>query len=359
MPQNFTSPIMRIVQGDVWEPQLTNQQGQPRVFQPPHAKAGQPNPQWFIACAIAKNDPAWPPFKAILDSEAAASWPSLHPAGVRVPGVAFSDKVIDGDGYDTTGKHNATKEGFAGHWIVRFTSGYAPKAYRQTSPGVYVEITDKAEIKRGYYVRVAGSTLTNQNATKPGIHVNLGMVELRAQGAEIISGPDAATAFGGAPQQALPAGATALPAAVHSPGAGAPPPPPGAAPPPPPAAGAAAAYTGYMPGAAPPPPAKVMLPAANGATYEFMVGQGWTDEAMIAAGYMAAPVATPPAPPPAPPAPPPAPPPPPPAPPPPPPAPGRFMTPKAAGQTYEALKQSGWTDALLIEHGYMQDHVPV
>jgi len=32
---------------------------------------------------------------------------------------------------------------------------------------------------------------------------------------------------------------------------------------------------------------KVMLPAAGGATYEQFVAQGWTDEAMISAGYMA------------------------------------------------------------------------
>jgi hypothetical protein len=29
------------------------------------------------------------------------------------------------------------------------------------------------------------------------------------------------------------------------------------------------------------------------------------------------------------------------------------MTPKAAGQTYEALIAAGWKDALLIQHGLM------
>lgn len=37
----------------------------------------------------------------------------------------------------------------------------------------------------------------------------------------------------------------------------------------------------------------------------------------------------------------------------PPAAPARQMTPKAAGQTYEAYIAAGWTDALLIEHGLM------
>lgn len=37
----------------------------------------------------------------------------------------------------------------------------------------------------------------------------------------------------------------------------------------------------------------------------------------------------------------------------PPAAPVRTMTPKAAGATYESFISNGWTDALLIEHGYM------
>lgn len=37
----------------------------------------------------------------------------------------------------------------------------------------------------------------------------------------------------------------------------------------------------------------------------------------------------------------------------PPAAPIRTMTPKAAGATYESFITNGWTDALLIEHGYM------
>ena len=42
-----------------------------------------------------------------------------------------------------------------------------------------------------------------------------------------------------------------------------------------------------------------------------------------------------------------------PVPPPPPAAPTHNMTPKAGANTYDALKAAGWTDALLVQHGYM------
>ena len=44
----------------------------------------------------------------------------------------------------------------------------------------------------------------------------------------------------------------------------------------------APAYSGFM------ATGPVMLPPANGATYEQFKAQGWTDEAMIAQGFMAA-----------------------------------------------------------------------
>lgn len=159
-----------------------------------------------------------------------------------------------------------------------------------------------------------------------------------------VGGVDAAAAFGGA----APAGPAAPPAY-------APPPAPVAAPP-------------LGPPAVPGP---VMLPAANGMTYEQYKTAGWSDEQMVAAGVMRAPLAaTPPTPPPA--APPvvvppthpnmqfvagptaaPAPPAAAPAPPTPPALAGPVMTDKAAGVTYEAFRAQGWTDQQLREQGYM------
>jgi hypothetical protein len=343
----FTSPVMRFVQGDLDTPQDKDAQGNPRLVKT-GPNAGQPNPQFFMAGAIAKNDPAWPEFWALLCQQAAADFPNLFPGGPSAPCVhpQFAFKVIDGDGVDTSGKSNATKEGFAGHWVVRFASSYPPRLFYKDRYAPHEQIQEKGVIKRGYFVRVNGTVEGNANAQRPGLYVNLDMVELTAYGPEIVSGPDANEAFGGGAPVALPAGASAAPLTPPVPAAGAPtpgapapiappvpgvpaagptpaaPPVPGAGAPPLPAAGspvpgspAPAPYTGYMgaPAAGPTPTAgvapvaspaapvptappsapiasptsgPVMLPAANGATYEQMIAAGWTDETLRAHGMM-------------------------------------------------------------------------
>lgn len=326
----FTSPVGRLVQGDLDEPQTKDAQGNPRVVKT-GPNAGQPNPQFFIAVAFAKTDPAWPAFWATLVQKAAEDFPNLFPGGPSAPCVhpQFAFKVIDGDGLDSNGKSNATKEGFAGHFVVRFASSYPPRLFYAGRYAPHEQIQEKHAIKRGYFVRVNGTVEGNANPQRPGIYVNLDMVELSAYGPEIVSGPDATEAFSGGPG-ALPQGASPTPltppAAPGAPAAPAPLPP--AAPPAPvapplPAAGlpvpASAAppvqpYAGYMGNAALPPgpgaggaappaaspaplpvpapsapiasPSNVMFPAANGATYEAMIAAGWTDETLRAHGMM-------------------------------------------------------------------------
>lgn len=371
----FTTPVMRFVQGSVDEPQTKDAQGNPRVVKT-GPNAGQPNPQYFVAGAIAKNDPAWPAFWAQLVQAAFDGFPNLFPMGAQavinaggptlIPQGAlvhpqFAFKVLDGDGFDTSGKPNNTKEGFAGHWVVRFASSYPPRCFHAGRYAAAEQIQEKNAVRRGYYIRVNGAVEANGNAQRPGVYVNLDMVELAGYGPEIVSGPDAGEAFGGGPA-ALPAGATAAPTGATS----APPPPaaagpqrptdpthianagtpnemwwngtawtpapaapPPAAPPPPPAAPAAPPalpatppappaaaapppppYEGFMqpgavpaappaaPAASPPPPAptppasptaspsRVMLPAANGASYEAMIAAGWTDDTLRQRGMM-------------------------------------------------------------------------
>lgn len=325
MPRTITSPVGRIVQGDVFEPQTTDQQGNLRVFRS-GPKMGQPNPQFFIALAIRKDDPAWPAFYAVLDGEARAGFPHLFPGGAACVLPSFAWKVVDGDGVDTTGRSNATKEGFAECWVVRFTSGFAPKVVKFEG-GAYRDLA-KTEIKRGDYARVSATVSANGRADKPGLYVNLDAVCWEAYGAEIVGGPDAMERFGGAPV-ALPPGASVTPpaSAAPMPTGGAPQNPPGGAasvatPPTYAPAGTPAAgmptpsnigtpatthaspssapppYSGYMtpppappaPVAAPPaPPAPVRrMTAAAQATYEGYVAAGWTDAQLVAAGLMEA-----------------------------------------------------------------------
>lgn len=313
--ERFTSPVMRFVQGDVDTPQDKDAQGQPRVVKS-GPNAGQPNPQYFVAGAIAKSDPAWPAFWAAIVNASVAGFPTLFPQGAPpviaaggptlAPGLvlhpAFAFKVIDGDGMDTSGKAHNTKEGFAGHWVVRFGSSYPPRCFHAGRYAAHEQIQEKGAIKRGYFIRISGTVEGNANAQRPGVYVNLDMVELAAYGPEIVSGPDASAAFGGGPA-ALPAGATAAPA---TPVTGAPALP--VAPVAPVTAPLAPVqpYAGYMDpnggaaAVAPPPlvptvpslptasPTKVMLPAAGGASYESMIAAGWTDALLVQHSMIAA-----------------------------------------------------------------------
>ena len=289
--EKFLTPVGRLVQGDLFEPQTKDQQGNPRVVKN-GPNAGQPNPQYFIAVAFSKADPAWPAFHASLDRVARQSFPTLFPnpaQGCVHPQFAW--KIVDGDGIDSSGKPNSGKEGFAGHWVVRFASSYAPRCFHKGHYAPHEQITDPKAIRRGYYVRVAGSAAGNGQMQKPGLYVNLDMVELSGYGDEITSGPDASSVFGATAPQ-LPVGASATPmggAAVPPPAAApvTPPPvvqPPAAAPVTPPPV--VQPNAGYM---TPPPPAAAgpqMTPAANGMTYEQAISVGWTDETLRQHGMM-------------------------------------------------------------------------
>ena len=205
MKTDFLTPVGRLVQGDPFEAQTKNMQGQPLV-----TMSGQPTQRYFIAVAYRKDDPNFPAFYQKLVEVARGSFPNLFNAQGQCSHPRFSWKLMDGDGVDENGKSNATKEGFAGHWVVKFSSSFAPRCFHAGHYQPHEQIQDKNAIQRGYFVRVAGTIEGNDNAQKPGLYVNLSMVELAGVGPVITSGPDAAAVFGGA-APALPQGAQPLP----------------------------------------------------------------------------------------------------------------------------------------------------
>lgn len=339
----FTSPVGRLVQGSVDEPQTKDAQGNPRVIKT-GPNAGQPNPQYFIAVAFPKADPQgeFAAFWQVLLAQAAADFPNLFPQGPAGACVHpnFSFKYIDGDGRDQNGKPNAEKEGFAGHHVIRFASSYPPRCFHAGRYAAHEQIQEKGAIKRGYFVRVNGSVEGNGNAQRPGLYVNLDMVELSAYGPEIVSGPDASQAFGAGPA-ALPAGATSAPMAPPSAPTGAmPPAAPGmpapaatyGAAPGMPAPAAAPGYAPASPAPAAPAPYAGFIPPTGGAPAASPV----VPAAMPATSPTASPTSAPP-PPAAPAA----------------PAPGPQLTAAANGATYEQLIANGWTDETLRQHGLM------
>lgn len=261
----------------------------------------------------------------------------------------YALKIQDGDGWDGDGKPNSVKEGHAGHWIIKMSQPSQPKVFEKGHYAeverVDIDPSRHSLLKRGYYIRVNIGAQDNENDQRPGLYLNPSMIEVTRGGLndEITSGPDANAVFGGgasapapaAPTPAAPAGPVATgkdgqtieglrangwtddqmvaagyatrPPSVATPPAAPPAPTPPAAPPAPaavtpsPSSAPAAPYGGYMQTATPPaPPAAPaapqdtggapagfrMLPAAQGATYQMMLANGWTDDTMKANGMM-------------------------------------------------------------------------
>lgn len=337
MKTEFLTPVGRLVQGDPFEAQTKNMQGQPLMTQ-----AGQPTQRFFIAVAFRKDDPQFPALYAKLHEVARGSFPQLFNAQGRCSHPRFSWKLMDGDGVDENGKSNATKEGFAGHWVVKFSSSFAPRCFHAGHYQPHEQIQDRNAIQRGYFVRVAGTIEGNDNAQKPGLYVNLSMVELAGVGPVITSGPDASAVFGGAAPQ-LPAGAQPLPmnagmAAPAMPGFT----PPGVAMPTPglPVAPGAGTYSAPMmpaPSAAPATtyPSNAPAPLAVPPNPAFLAGPAGAPvaaapvagmPALPAAPAVGAPIALPSSP---------------------------QMTAKAGGATYEQFKAQGWSDDQMRAQGYI------
>lgn len=341
----------------------TESNGTPKI-----GKDGKPEMQCSVGYAIPKGvEKAW--WETAWGAEIYQIGAAAHPNLVQSP--AFSWKITDGDSTlpNKKGNRPCDQTGYPGHWVIWFSQGWLPK--RVNSDGT-VELPE-GSIVPGYYVQMYGSVAGNKlvpNGT-PGVYLNPIAVALVGEGDKIAQSVDTtAVGFGAAP---LPAGARPVSPVVPGMPAMGVPAAPGAAPAPtmptPPAPGAVAPPT--PPAPAPVAPAgPVMLPAANGVTYEAYRTAGWTDQQLIDAHMMQAPVAAPapvvpptaphtafltpgaPAPggtPPAPPAAPVAPP----AAPAAPVAPAHTMTAKAAGVPYETFVQQGWTDQQLREQGYM------
>lgn len=312
--QPFKMPIGRFVQGDPFTPNTKDQMGNQKK-----TLAGADTQTYFMAVAYRKGDPAVETIKRQFEDIARSAFPEFFPNAGPCTNPNFSFKIIDGDGFDQNGKPNGSKEGFAGCWIFKFSSQFAPECYVRPDFALHQRLKPEEayKIPRGHYVTMAGTVNDNKGKSpKPGLFVNLQMVAWERGTADdiITSGPDAQSVFGD---------------------------------------GAPVAATG-----------PVML---GGQDYNVLKSAGWSDEQMIAAGHMQRPVAPPPAPPPPPPAavaPPP--PPPPPVPlasggsvPPPPPAPiavaapGYRMTEHAGATSYADYIKAQWTDAMLVQNNFM------
>ena len=309
-------PPGRIIMGDVCKGSDKDSKGVPRTVKTGPNK-GQPITQFFIGVAIPKNpgEQAWwqTAWGQQIMAVGAAGFPNFY------QNRAFAWKIEDGDSPEVNkaGRRICDAEGAPGHWVLKFSSQFAPPVYQQPTPGVFERVEAPGLIKTGWWVQVSASVKSNGSSESPGIYLNQQMVLFVKQDKEISSGPDAATAFAGAAVASLP-GVAAMPFAGAAPQAGMPGPalPAAAAPQPTmvqphpgflagpgampggpvlpgaPAAGPAMPMApGLPPGpaAAPPVPAgPQMTPAGiqSGFTLDQYRQKGWTDDQLRAGGII-------------------------------------------------------------------------
>lgn len=301
----ITTPPARLIGGSLYNPRTTNQKGEPLIFKSGASK-GQPRSEWSFGVAVAKiaGQTHWSqhPFFAPI-------WAYGHqvqPSAAQRPD--FSWKITDGDSTipNKSNKKPCDGEGYKGHWIVWFSGGQAPQVWNADGSA---RIMEKDAVKPGYFIQVFGDVDDNESTDSPGLYFNHRMVALSGYGPEISIGPDVSAA-GFGQGVVLPAGASAAP-------------------------------VGQMPNIAPPPPLipNVAPPAPPAAAAPVWPPAGWVahptapialavtpNPAILGAG----------------------------APPPPPMASAKALTATApAGSTYEGLIGVGWTDALLVQHGYI------
>lgn len=199
------TPVGRLVQGSLAEPYTKDATGRERE-----------RPQYFVAVAFEKRNAGTAALWQKIHAKALADWRNGEPNRAD-----FAWKILDGDA-----PAHAHKEGWAGCMVFRLTSGYPPRVYDSGNPPQPI---DPRSVKPGYYVRCNIGVRGNDSLQTPGMFLNLDMVQLCGYGAEIQTGPDAASVFGTAPE--APAGMQTMPPAPTSapPAAPAQPAPPAAA----------------------------------------------------------------------------------------------------------------------------------
>lgn len=301
-PINITSPVGRVVSGNLYKGNSTDFDGNPLVVKT-GPNVGQLRTQFFFAIAVPKaagethwSQTAW----------GAKIWALGHqafPQGAQRPDFAW--KIEDGDSTIPNKRNKLPRdnEGWPGNWIIKFSGGFAPKVYRWEN-GAAIQEQTSDYVKPGYFVEVNFNVAGNDNQNNPGVYLNHSMVMFRGYGAEISFGPNVEYAgFGQAP---LPAGASVVPLASSQPL-----PVPAASVTVPTAPVVQTTVTPVAPVSAspsspipvlpnpgflqmpPPPPTApaapvgpIMTPAANGVTYQAYKTAGWSDDQLVTAGLM-------------------------------------------------------------------------
>lgn len=205
--KEFTTPVGRIVAGDLYTVNTKDSMGQPLVVKN-GPNRGQPRSEVYFALAIAKGgeqhwaQTAW---GQIIYQTGAAAFP-----GGQYQNPAFSWKITDGDSQvpNNKGFKPCDREGYRGHWVLNFSSGFKPKIV--TADGSQ-EIAAEGAVKPGFFVQVHAYVDGNNNAQNAGVYLNHMAVALAGYGPEIQTRGVDTTAVGFGQGVQLPPGASTVP----------------------------------------------------------------------------------------------------------------------------------------------------
>ncbi len=263
MSVNFTTPVGRLVQGSLYEPQTENFDGKPLT-----TETGEEKIVFYLGIAIPKgaethwNQTEW---GQKIYAEGTQSWPKGE---YHQP--TFAWKVVDGDSTIPNKKMNkpCDKPGHPGNWILNFSSSFPTKICQPDATPIVIE----DYVKLGDYIAVLGSVKTNGSSQSPGVYLNHLWVAFYGYGERIVLGVDPKSA--GFDKLAPPPQASSVPVAAQP-----------FTPP----------MTEVQPHPAilnPPPVAPVAAPVrqltalAKGNSYEQLIAAGWSEAQMIQYGLL-------------------------------------------------------------------------
>lgn len=208
---SITSPVGRLVAGSLYKEVTADFDGNPLKYKT-GPKTGQSRVEFYFGLAVPKTKAAW--WEEVWGQQI------LQVGSVAFPGSYqrkdFAWKITDGDSTELTKKNTrpCDNEGYPGHWVLNLRGGYAPKLYHLVN-NEPVTLAEGDLIKTGHYAQVYFNVEGNGNSTNPGVYLNHSMVCRCGFGPEISVGADVkSAAFGGAP---LPPGASATPLAGSMP----------------------------------------------------------------------------------------------------------------------------------------------
>ena len=171
---DFVTPVGRLIYGDIFK---GSDKGFKNRLNDIDKNTGLPAIKWKFGIAVEKNNPELPAFMQLLQGamrDPQNGWPNFK--GNMSDAKEFSAKIEDGD------KKTPAREGWEGCLIFKIESNYLPTVF---APDLHRIITNPEEVKKGYYVQVAGSYKTNGQDDKPGMKMWGSKVVFRYKGEEI------------------------------------------------------------------------------------------------------------------------------------------------------------------------------